>query len=145
MIRALGPVALLVALAALLIFTNLDGRLLWDDEAETALLAPIWVLYFFFFVLRRDRPFAVLGLAVALTVLFHSNYLICFATVAGLVLAFFAARPNVRAALRLVSAGVATVLINFPSITVFDLQGKCGSGLAAASVKHLVAKLAWLA
>ena len=39
MIRAHGPVTLLVALAALLIFTNLDGRLLWDDEAETALLA----------------------------------------------------------------------------------------------------------
>jgi len=239
MIRAFGPIALLGAFSALLIFTNLDGRYLWDDEAETALLAQrvlrfgvpiawdgrdlisqecstdydanylwrqtpwlpiyatalsfklfgvdtlwarlpfaviglfavlsfyalarsvlvgrepallsttlfvlsvpfllyvrqdryyalaifaaIWVLYFFFFVLRRDRPFAVLGLALALTLLFHSNYLIFFATVAGLALASCAARANARAALRLAGAGAATLLINLPWITVFDLRGK---------------------
>jgi hypothetical protein len=38
-IWANSAVAGLLLLAALLIFANLDDRRLWDDEAETALLA----------------------------------------------------------------------------------------------------------
>src|SRR5262245_54837485 len=37
--RLLGTLLLVIALGAGLIFANLDDRLLWDDEAETALLA----------------------------------------------------------------------------------------------------------
>ncbi len=39
MSRPLGMLALITALGAALIFTNLDDRYLWEDEAETALLA----------------------------------------------------------------------------------------------------------
>ncbi len=260
MSRPPAPVALLAALAALLIFTNLDARYLWDDEAETALLAQrvlrfgvpiawdgrdlisqecstdydanylwrqtpwlpiyatalsfalfgadtawarlpfallgvlavpslyalaravlvdrgpallstgllvlsvpfllhvrqdryyalaivaaIWVLYFFFAALRRDRLLPVLGLALALTLLFHSNYLVFFATVTGLLLASCAARPDAGAALRLAGAGAATLLINVPWIGVFDLLGKGGTVLAASSAKLFVATLVWYA
>ncbi len=64
-----------------------------------AILATIWVLYFFFELLR-DRRFALLGLTLALTVLFHSSYLAFFATVAGLALAFVTVGFEAPAGLR---------------------------------------------
>ena len=85
-----------------------------------AILATIWVLYFFFELLR-DRRFALLGLTLALTVLFHSSYLAFFATVAGLALAFVTVGFEAPAGLRLAGAGVATLVINLGSLAVFAL------------------------
>lgn len=106
-----------------------------------AALAAVWVLYFFF-ALLRDRRGAVLGLALAMTVLFHSNYLVLFATAAGLGLAFFAFPFDARAALRLVGAGLATLAINLPWLAVFDVRGKTDLALASLSVPFY-ARILW--
>src|SRR2546429_650364 len=188
MIRALGPVALLVALAALLIFTNLDGRLLWDDEAETALLAqrvlrfgvpiawdgrdlisqecstdydvnylwrqtpwlPIYATALSFKVFGVETlwarlPFAVLGVLAVLSCYVLARALFVGRAPALLATALLALSVPFLLYVRQDSAGVATVLISVPSITVFDLQGKGGSVLAAASVKQFVATLVWYA
>ena len=101
-----------------------------------AILATIWVLYFFFELLR-DRRFALLGLTLALTVLFHSSYLAFFATVAGLALAFVTVGFEAPAGLRLAGAGVATLVINLGSLAVFDVQGKAGTVKSCAFASTL--------
>lgn len=98
-----------------------------------AILATVWVLYFFA-ALLRDRRGAVLGLALAMTVLFHSNYLVFFATAAGIGLAFFAFTPETRSVIRLLGAGVATLVLSLPWLAIFDIRGKTGVALASASV-----------
>lgn len=112
-----------------------------------AVFAAIWVL-FFFFALLRDRPGAVLGLTLALTLLVHANYLHFVATAAGLGLAFFAFPFDGRAALRLLGAGVGTLAINLPWLGLFDVRGKTGFALAAASPGLFAAQLwqylAWI-
>jgi dolichyl-phosphate-mannose-protein mannosyltransferase len=99
-----------------------------------AILATVWVLYFFFALLRDGRG-AILGLALAMTVLFHSNYLVFFATAAGLALAFFAFPFDARAALRLLGTGVATLAINISWLAIFDVWGKAGLTVAVTSVR----------
>ncbi|MBI4172200.1 MAG: glycosyltransferase family 39 protein [Actinobacteria bacterium] len=99
-----------------------------DRYYSVAVFAAIWVLYCFFGLLR-DRPGALLGLTLAMTVLFHSNYLVAFATAAGLGLAFFAFPFSARVALRLAGAVAATLVINLPWLGVFDVRGKTGATL----------------
>src|SRR5215471_2812708 len=84
-----------------------------------AALATIWAIYFFF-ALVRDRRGALLGLVLAMTVLFHSNYLACFATAVGLGLALMAFPFDRRVTLRLAGAAVATLAINLPWLAMFD-------------------------
>lgn len=105
-----------------------------------ATLAIVWVLYFFF-ALLRDRRGAVLGLALAMTVLFHSNYLVLFATAVGLAFAFLAFPFDARAALRLGGAGLATLALNLPWLAVFDVRRKAGFALAAASLELYASNL----
>lgn len=111
-----------------------------DRYYSVAVFAAIWVLYFFFGLLR-DRPGALLGLTLAMTVLFHSNYLVFFATAAGLGLAFFAFPFSARAALRLAGAGAATLAINLPWLWVFDVHGKTGTAIAQWSRELFVLNL----
>jgi hypothetical protein len=106
-----------------------------------AVLATIWVLYFFF-ALLRDRRGALLGLVLAMTVLFHSNYLVFFATAAGLGLAFVAVSFDSLAALRLAGAGVATLAINLSSLAIFDVGGKASYAIAGLSVQSFAVR-AW--
>lgn len=111
-----------------------------DRYYSVAVFATVWVLYFFFGVVR-DRPGALLGLALAMTVLFHSNYLVFFAAAAGLALAFLALPFDAQAALRLGGAGVVTMLINLPWLVVFDVWGKTGGLLTTSSVGLFVSHL----
>ena len=111
-----------------------------DRYYSIAVFAAVWVLYFFFGLLR-DRPGALLGLALAMTVLFHSSYLIFFATAAGLALAFLAVSRDPRAGLRLAGAGAATLLINLPWLVVFDVWGKTGGVLTTTSLGFFASNL----
>ena len=106
-----------------------------------AVLAGIWVLYFFF-ALVRDRRGALLGLALAMTVLFHANYLVFFATAAGLALAFVAVWFETRAALRLIGAVVAALAINLSWLAIFEVRGKVSYTVADLSVQTFAVR-AW--
>ena len=106
-----------------------------------AMLAAIWVLYCFF-ALLRDRPGAVIALAVALSVVFHANYLLFAGTVAGLGLAFVAVAFERRAALRLGLTGLLVLAINLPWVLIFDLRGRADYTAALASAPRFAAN-AW--
>lgn len=107
---------------------------------SVAIFAAIWVLRFFFGLLH-DRRFAVLALALALTALFHANYLLALATVAGLAAASAALAVDRRTVARLAVAGAAALVLALPWITVFDLRGKSAMTLANASVSTYVNNL----
>ena len=104
-----------------------------------AALATIWAIYFFFALLRDQRG-ALLGLVLAMTVLFHSNYLACFATAAGLGFALYAFPFDRRATLRLAGAAAATLAINLSWVAMFDMQGKAGYAAAGLSVHRFFLK-----
>lgn len=104
---------------------------------SVTIFATIWVLYFFTTAWER-RWGGWIGLALSLTVLFHSNYLIFLGVAVGLILAFLVVRD--RAMLRsLTLAGTATVLINAPWLFLLDLRGKSASMLGDLTV----ARFAW--
>jgi len=133
-----------LALVASFLLTSSVPFLLHVRQARyyaIAALATVWVLYFFF-ALLRDRRGAVLGLALAMSVLFHSNYLAMVATAAGLALAFLAFPFDAPTALRLGGAGLVTLAINLPWLLIFDLRGKSRVALAVASA-GLYARTLW--
>ena len=104
-----------------------------------AALATVWAIYFFF-ALVRDRRGALLGLVLAMTVLFHSNYLACFATAAGLGLALVAFPFDRRVTLRLAGAAVATLVINLPWLAMFDMRGKADYAATLIALELVFAK-----
>jgi Dolichyl-phosphate-mannose-protein mannosyltransferase len=104
-----------------------------------AALATIWAIYFFFQLIRNRRG-ALLGLVLAMTVLFHSNYLAGFATAAGLGLALIAFPFDRRATLRLAGAAVATLVINLPWLAMFDMRGKADYAATGLSVQSYATK-----
>jgi hypothetical protein len=85
--------------------------------------ATVWVLAFLVSVLRGDRS-GIPGLIVALSVLFHANYLVFAATVIALGAALPAARPDRAALGRLGRAALGVALLNAPWLVVFDAAGK---------------------
>jgi 4-amino-4-deoxy-L-arabinose transferase-like glycosyltransferase len=105
-----------------------------------AIFAAIWTLYFFVGTLR-DRRFAVLGLALALGLVFHANYLLFFATLAGFAAASFAVARDRHAALRLAVAGLGALVLILPWAPAFDLGGRSGATLAALSPAGFFANL----
>jgi hypothetical protein len=97
-----------------------------------AILASIWIVYFFV-ALGRGRRGAVAGLTAAMTVLFHSNTLAFLGTAAGLVPCVVVLRFD-RAALRrgTLAAGL-LLLLNLPWALYFDILGKTEEKLYAFS------------
>jgi len=106
-----------------------------------AALAGIWALYFFF-ALLRDRPGALIGLVLSMTAIFHSNYLVFFATAVGLGFAFAAMPFDTRAVLRLAGAGVGTLAINISWLAIFDMRGKASYAFADLSAQSFALR-AW--
>ena len=105
-----------------------------------AIFAAIWAFHFFVGALR-DRRFAVLGLALALALVFHSNYLLFFATLAGFAAASVALTRDRYAALRLAVAGLGALALVLPWAPAFDLGGRSGTTLAALSLPGFLANL----
>ena len=105
-----------------------------------AIFGAIWTLYFFFGALR-DRRFAVLGLALALGLVFHANYLLFFATLAGLATASVAVTRDRQAALRLAVAGLGALVLILPWAPAFDLGARSGATLAGLSFAGFFANL----
>lgn len=93
-----------------------------------AIFASIWVLYFFVALARGDRG-GVIGFAAAMTVLFHSNYLIFLATALALAPCTLWMGFQ-RAALRrgALAAGL-IVLFNGPWALYFGILEKAGERL----------------
>src|SRR5205809_68260 len=147
-----------VLVAACLIFFRLDQRLLWVDEAETALLArsvliygvpmaflalsvpfllhvrqcryyslailaPIWIVYFFVGLARGHRG-AVAGLTVAMTVLFHSNILASLGMAIALLPCIVVLGFDRAALRRGTVVAVSLLLLNVPWAWYFDVLGK---------------------
>lgn len=105
-----------------------------------AIFAAIWTLHFFVGALR-DRRFAVLGLALALGLVFHANYLLFFATLAGLAAASLAVVRDRATAGRLAVAGLGALVLILPWAPAFDLGGRSAATLAALAPARFVANL----
>jgi hypothetical protein len=106
-----------------------------------AIVASIWVLYFFVGLARRSRG-AVAGFTVAMSVLFHSNYLMFIATAIALAPCALWLGFD-RSALRrgAVAAGL-ILLLNGPWALYFDLFGKTTEKQVAPFLSNLIFYLA---
>ncbi|MGH7302732.1 MAG: ArnT family glycosyltransferase [Candidatus Rokuibacteriota bacterium] len=99
-----------------------------------AIIAAIWVLYFFFLLPTRRR-LAAAGLALALTVLLHASHLLFFGAVAGLALAALVVVRD-RALLPWLGVAVAgSVVVNAPWLLGSSVGQTSGRLLALGSVK----------
>ncbi len=106
-----------------------------------AIIAAIWVLYFFFLLPVRRR-LAAAGLALALTVLLHASHLLFFGAVAGLALAAAAVMRD-RALLPWLGAAVAASVVgNLPWLLGSSVGQTSGRLLALGSLKSFAWNLA---
>jgi hypothetical protein len=106
-----------------------------------AILAVIWVLYFFFLLPTRRR-LAAAGLALALTVLLHASQLLFFGAVAGLVLAALVLALEAAVLEWLAAAVAGAVIVNLPWLLGSGIEQTSGRLLALGSVKSFVSNLA---
>jgi len=90
-----------------------------------AILGSIWVLYFFFEMLQHKKR-AVFGLFLAMTVLFHSNYLIFAGMTFSLITSFLIFYFNFKTLLRGLWSFVLIFFINMPWFIFFNILGKMG-------------------
>ncbi len=106
-----------------------------------AILAAIWVLYFFFLLPTRRR-LAAAGLALALSVLLHASHLLFFGAVAGLALAALVQGLEAAALEWLAAAGAGAVIVNLRWLLGSGVEETSGRLLALGSVKSFVSNLA---
>jgi 4-amino-4-deoxy-L-arabinose transferase-like glycosyltransferase len=89
-----------------------------------AILGTIWAVHFAAATLRRAGWRAPAGLALAMTVVFHANYLTFVALGTALVGTFWILGIDRSGFLRLIAAGAVTAAVNFPWLVFFDVLGK---------------------
>ncbi len=106
-----------------------------------AILAAIWVLYFFFLLPTRRR-LAAAGLALSLTVLLHASHLLFFGAVAGLALAALVLALQAAVLEWLAAAVAGTIIVNLPWLLGSGVEQTSGRLLALASVRSFVSNLA---
>jgi hypothetical protein len=106
-----------------------------------AILAVIWVLYFFF-LLSTHRRLAAAGLALALTVLMHASHLLFFGAVAGLVLAALVLALPATTLEWLVAALAGAFIVNLRWLLGSGVEQTSGRLLALATVRSFVSNLA---
>jgi hypothetical protein len=105
-----------------------------------AILSTIWILYFFF-ALRESKRYATIGLALSLSILFHSNFLIFFAVVAGLILGYLLLFFERKTFLRLLGALGITALLTLPFTGIYDVFGRSQSSLSSISLSNYTAHI----
>ncbi len=88
-----------------------------------ATLGSIWSLYFFFSLIERRR-WAMPAFVVAMSVLFHSNYMIFLGTTVGLGVCLPLLRRQRDFLLRGALALVLPIAVNLPWILFFNILGK---------------------
>jgi Dolichyl-phosphate-mannose-protein mannosyltransferase len=107
-----------------------------------AILAVIWILYFYFWLPNRPR-LAAAGLALALSVLVHTSHILLFGAVAGLVLGFVVVSFD-RAVLPWLAAAIGgPIVVNLPWLLAADPGGKGGTWLTHGSLGSFGLNLAW--
>jgi hypothetical protein len=93
--------------------------------------AVVWTLAGYVGAVRGRRA-GIGWLALAMTVLFHANYLVFAATLAGLIAALPALRPARDGVVRIAAAAGLVAAFNAPWLLLFDPSGK--TALAAESL-----------
>lgn len=88
-----------------------------------AIFAAIWAVYFFFSLLNGKRRSA-LGFVIAMTMLFHSNYLLFLGSAFSLFVCFLALYFEKKVLRRVLVSYSLLFLINLPWFIFFHLLGK---------------------
>jgi hypothetical protein len=110
-------------------------------------LATVWTLIAFFALLEGSSStigrasLAMAGLVVALTVLFHSNYLVFAATIVALVAAAIVARATRAQWTSLAIVAIAIAALMWPWLVIFDAGGKTSLVAHFASPAAFVLRL----
>lgn len=107
---------------------------------STVLFASIWTLYFLDALYRGERR-GIPGLVVALTLLFHANYLHFLAGVTGLVVATLAIRPGKKVLVHLSVVLAATLILNIFWVFQYGLMDKGTSAMSSSTPSALFLRM----